>query len=285
MSEAAEEAVQYLNEKEDFASKYGWSTPSIPDLIWNDLRQGGRVLNSYLSLLGITESELKDDQEYWANVKGGFALGGLHTAVMSAVSNATEAAGKYKVADAILKSSVMNRELDKLNRASNTELARQVMVGRAKDVEDMLRDMEAQDARRENPRFSQEDYDEKIKALHIIANVAKDKDIRAALEKSGIAYGTERYAVAVADQYNLYEQLAENSRQRTANGGNIIQAYSTAEFNAAIEDAAERAINQNELLRDLPEEQKAVEKANMMQTIREGNHKINKLAALVQLRA
>lgn len=64
-----------------------------------------------------------------------------------------------------------------------------------------------------------------------------------------------------------------------------MQTYNTAEFNAAIEDAAERAINQNELLRDLPEEQKAVEKANMMQTIREGNHKINKLAALVQLRA
>lgn len=285
MSEAAEEAVQYLNEKEDFASKYGWSTPSIPDLIWNDLRQGGRVLNSYLSLLGITESELKDDQEYWANVKGGFALGGLHTAVMSAVSNATEAAGKYKVADAILKSSVMNRELDKLNRASNTELARQVMAGRAKNVEDMLRDMEAQDARRENPRFSQEDYDEKIKALRIIASVAKDKDIRASLEKSGITYGTERYAVAVADQYNLYEQLAENSRQRTANGGNIMQAYNTAEFNAAIEEAAQRAINQNETLRNLSETEKAAEKANMMQVIREGNHKINKLAALVQLRA
>ena len=82
MSEAAEEAVQYLNSKEDFASKYGWGGMSIGDMIVNDVYQGARVFDSYMSLLGLSNSELLNDAEYWANAKGGFALGGLHTGVM-----------------------------------------------------------------------------------------------------------------------------------------------------------------------------------------------------------
>jgi len=36
MQEGTEEGVQYLNSKEDFASKYGYSSASLGDLIIND---------------------------------------------------------------------------------------------------------------------------------------------------------------------------------------------------------------------------------------------------------
>jgi len=36
LSEGAEEGVQYLNSKEDFASKYGFRTPNISELLAND---------------------------------------------------------------------------------------------------------------------------------------------------------------------------------------------------------------------------------------------------------
>jgi len=75
MSEGAEEGVQYLNSKEDFAKKYGWNAPSIGDIIANDFIQGSRVAKAYLSVLGLADSELKDDKEFWSNVKGGFSMG------------------------------------------------------------------------------------------------------------------------------------------------------------------------------------------------------------------
>ena len=57
MSEGAEEGVQYLNSKEDFAKKYGWNAPSIGDIIANDFIQGSRVAKAYLSVLGLADSE------------------------------------------------------------------------------------------------------------------------------------------------------------------------------------------------------------------------------------
>jgi hypothetical protein len=64
-SEGAEEGVQYLNSKEDFASKYGFGNASLGDLIINDFVQGGRVAEAYLSLMGIGNSKLDDDLEFW----------------------------------------------------------------------------------------------------------------------------------------------------------------------------------------------------------------------------
>ena len=81
MEEGAEEAVQYINSKQDFASKYGFGGINFGDLIINDLVQGKEVLKAYGSLFGLTDSKYKDDAEFWQNVKGGFALGGGMTAV------------------------------------------------------------------------------------------------------------------------------------------------------------------------------------------------------------
>ena len=62
LSEGAEEGVQYLNSQEDFASKFGFSVPNIADLLANDWAQGRRVASAYMALLGLSKSELSDDE-------------------------------------------------------------------------------------------------------------------------------------------------------------------------------------------------------------------------------
>jgi hypothetical protein len=38
---------------------------SLADWITGDLKQGGRVVDAYLALAGIGNSQLLDDREYW----------------------------------------------------------------------------------------------------------------------------------------------------------------------------------------------------------------------------
>jgi len=101
MSEGAEEGVQYLNSKEDFAKKYGWNAPSIGDIIANDFVQGSRVAKAYLSVLGLADSELKDDKEFWSNVKGGFSMGFMNPMGMVLPGNIRGAYRQYKANDFI----------------------------------------------------------------------------------------------------------------------------------------------------------------------------------------
>jgi hypothetical protein len=178
MSETAEEAVQYLNSNEDYASKYGWNGMSFVDAIANDIYQGARVFNSYGALLGLTNSELLNDAEYWANAKGGFALGGLHTGVIRVGMEGFNAYRRIPTHEAILTSSIMNRELDAKDRASNVEFARQAMRKRTEETLSVLDWMEKNDSRRETPFFTQEDYDDKRKAATRISQMVNDNTIR-----------------------------------------------------------------------------------------------------------
>lgn len=238
-SEAAEEAAQYLNSKEDFASKYGWSGMSLGDMVMNDLHQGGRVLDAYLSLVGLSNSPLKDDEEYWSNLKGGFILGALPMAnpsgVIQVAGNTVRGYKEYKTQDAMISSGVMKREHDKIDRAANAEFARQAFQGRESHVLETIDQMEAADRRRENPFFTQEDYDEKRKAALQVMNMTKDEDIRGMLEAKGIQYGTERYANAVADLYNTTSALQENNQQTKETESNRKQIYNSEVFQHAIE--------------------------------------------------
>jgi len=68
---------------------------SLGDLIINDFRQGGRVADAYLSLLGIGNSPLADDVEFWQNVKGGFAMGAGHSGIVNVIGNTKEAVKQY----------------------------------------------------------------------------------------------------------------------------------------------------------------------------------------------
>ena len=85
--------------------------------------------------------------------------------------------------------------------------------------------MQQSDSRRETPRFQQEWYDEKIEDANRIQNLANDKGIRATLERNGIQYGTDRYAVAIADIYNLHRQAEANNEEYNQNQIELDKAY------------------------------------------------------------
>jgi hypothetical protein len=148
-SEAAEEAVQYLNSNEDYASKYGWNGMSLADAFINDFYQGTRVANTYLAMLGLTDSELMSDPEYWSNYQGGFALSMFHTGTIRMAVEGYNAYKEMPIHNAILTTGIMNRELEAHDRAANTEFARQAMRKRTDETLDVLDWMERNDSRRE----------------------------------------------------------------------------------------------------------------------------------------
>lgn len=240
MSEGAEEGVQYLNSKEDFASKYGFGNASLGDLIFNDFTQGGRVAEAYLSLMGIGNSKLDDDLEFWQNVKGGFALGGMggfHPGqIVNFYGNAKNMYNQYRTDQFIRESAVMNRERNRLDRAANVAFAEQAMNNREAEVKEAMVNMYQNDRRREEPEYTQDDYDEKIAAANGVMSLTKNEDIKAKLEAKGIKYGTKEYAVAIADLYDLNQQRIQNTSQTTQNNSELNSIYGSTEFNKAVDD-------------------------------------------------
>jgi hypothetical protein len=86
-SEAAEEARQYVNAEQAKRQQMGLGElPSLGSLFANEYSAGSRTQAAILAELGIGDSDLLDNEEFWCNYKGGFALGGGHTVTMRAVS-------------------------------------------------------------------------------------------------------------------------------------------------------------------------------------------------------
>ena len=244
MSEASEEAVQYLNSKKDFAKLYGYDGMDFGDAIINDFEQGKRVANAYLSLLGLTNSELKNDKEFWNNAKGGFALGSFNPGVSQFVNvyrSASDVVKEYKASQAILSNGVVSREVDRLNRAANVEFAKETMNGRGDAAIQVLEGLKDSDSRRENPNFSQEDYDEKIQDARGIVTLTNNEDVREMLEGMGIKYGSHGYAVAVSDLYALNQQRKANMQEFVQNQTALNQLYNGEEFSKKIDEFVENA--------------------------------------------
>lgn len=78
-----------------------------------------------------------------------------------------------------------------------------IMNNRENAIVSVLEDAKAADSRRRDPEYSSEDYDEKIKAVSELSNIAKSKRFRERMEAHGIEYGTKEYATAVADYYDI----------------------------------------------------------------------------------
>lgn len=251
MSEGAEEGVQHLNSKEDFAKKYGWNAPSIGDIIANDFVQGSRVAKAYLSVLGLADSELKDDQEFWSNVKGGFSMGFMNPMGMVLPGNIRGAYRQYKANDFITQSAVMDREFSNIERSNNADIVKHITSGgsklstntKAQELIQSLQYAKQNDSRRESPMYTEEQYDEQIQHINQLAATANNKNVRATLEAKGIKYGTDRYAHAVADLSNLYDQQKENAEQSESINRSINSEYSSNEFKKSIQDIADRYLN------------------------------------------
>lgn len=251
MSEGAEEGVQYLNSKEDFAKKYGWNAPSIGDIIANDFVQGSRVAKAYLSVLGLADSELKDDKEFWSNVKGGFSMGFMNPMGMVLPGNIRGAYRQYKANDFITQNAITDREFSNIERSNNADIVKHITSGgfklagntKTQELIQALQDAKQNDSRRESPMYTAEQYDEQIQHINQLASIANNKNVRATLEAKGIKYGTERYAHAVADLSNLYDQQKENAEQRESIDRSINAEYSSNEFKKSIQDVADRYLN------------------------------------------
>ena len=251
MSEGAEEGVQYLNSKEDFAKKYGWNAPSIGDIIANDFIQGSRVAKAYLSVLGLADSELKDDKEFWSNVKGGFSMGFMNPMGMVLPGNIRGAYRQYKANDFITQNAIMDREFSNIERSNNADIVKHITSGgfklsgnnKAQELIQSLEEAKKNDSRRESPMYTAEQYDEQIQHINQLAATANNKNVRSILEAKGIKYGTEKYAHAVADLNNMYDQLKENSEQSESINKSINDEYNSNEFKKSVQDIADRYLN------------------------------------------
>lgn len=232
LSEGAEEGVQYLNSQEDFASQFGFSVPNIADLLANDWAQGRRVASAYMALLGLSKSELSDDEEFWQNVRGGFALGFAHPAIMNIAGSVPNAIRQYNADQVLTESLVMGRELDKLDRAANVTFAKWAMKGKGGALLSELSRLYEEDKQRDGDerKHSDEDYDEKLNAIRTINRLVENKRVRGMLEAKGFKYGTSEYAHAVADIYNTQSSLLENSKETVSQNNALQQLYNTPEF-------------------------------------------------------
>ena len=247
-SEGAEEAAQYIHEKNDeFAKKYGWDGMSLGDMIINDVSVGGEIMNAYLAMLGIGDSPWANDAEFWSNWKGGAMLGFTNqSSLVNAVVRGVETAKQYKVDKVLTDAAIVNRELDDRDRASYVDVARQVMSNNTQYVLNYLDRMEAEENRRGERRVTtQEDIDATRKAVLDIAGLANSNTVRTELEESGTEYGTEDYAIAIADKYALRKQSVDIANQRKSGVGQLSQVYTSKEFNQEVDEQVQIVNAQN----------------------------------------
>lgn len=246
ISEMYEESVQYINSKKDF-TKYGYDGAPIEEIIASDMQSGGEAFKAYMAYLGIGESKYLDDTEFWANAKGGFALGGLHTAFTTTGGNVSQAFDDYmseKTMD-IGAQSVAERESGKINRTRNTVFAKEAMDGRSSNMISVLEDLKKQDGRRESPNFSQSAYDDMIDDAKQIVQLTNDKHVKGILEAKGIKYGTDDYAIAVADIQQLYKQRQANNEARQQQQQILNSAYDGKELDEIIDKVSEESLATN----------------------------------------
>lgn len=248
LSEAGEEGVQYLNSLEDYAGKYGWGGMSLGDLIINDFRQGGRVADAYLSLLGIGNSPLADDVEFWQNVKGGFAMGAGHSGIVNVIGNTKKAVKQYQTDQIIKNQALWNRRSDDIDRGAYATFAKQATLNREQETIHALQTMQERDSRRTDPEYTQEDYDDRINNGRSVMALAKNKTIRDILEAKGIKYGTDRYAYAIADIYAQRQAQMQNLKERTSGTGNINSLYMSKDFQDAVDQVIENQRSQSDLI-------------------------------------
>lgn len=244
-SEMAEEGVQYLNAKEDFAKKYGYGGVSFGDLIMNDMAQGIEIMKAYGSLLGLSDSELKDDAEFWPQLKSAFAMSVLGMGTVTNVTGAANDINQQLDGDKFVAANfAMSREADKINRASNVGYAKAAMEGKSDGVRSALKTRMQHDMMRETPEYTQEMYDEQINDFENVTKLANNQTIREKLEAKGIEYGTDRFAHAIADIANLRKQAIENANAQDRNNNDLNSVYYSKEFNDEVQQVSDDILSQ-----------------------------------------
>lgn len=242
-SEAAEEARQYVNAEQAKRQQMGLGElPSLGSLFANEYSAGSRTQAAILAELGIGDSDLLDNEEFWQNYKGGFALGGGHTVAMRAVSEIPGLVRQISADQAILNTGITNRVMMQNERAQGQLFAKEAMKGRSnmEQILNTMQELKQEDARRKEHTYSSDEWDASIKAAQDIMRMTLSPTTKAIMEKHGIQYGTDKYAAAVASVYQTGQNSDENRDQRQKAIDEYNQIIRSVQFNQAIDEELRR---------------------------------------------
>lgn len=242
-SEAAEEARQYVNAEQAKRQQMGLGElPSLGSLFANEYSAGSRTHAAILAELGIGDSDLLDNEEFWQNYKGGFALGGGHTVAMRAVSEIPGLVRQISADQAILNAGITNRVMMQNERAQGQLFAKEAMKGRSnmEQILNTMQQLKQEDARRKEHTYSSDEWDSSIKAAQDIMRMTLSPTTKAIMEKHGIQYGTDKYAAAVASVYQTGQNSDENRDQRQKAIDEYNQIIHSVQLNQAIDEELRR---------------------------------------------
>lgn len=242
-SEAAEEARQYINAEQAKRQQMGLGElPSLGSLFANEYSAGSRTQAAILAELGIGDSDLLDNEEFWQNYKGGFALGGGHTVAMRAVSEIPGLVRQISADQAILNAGITNRVMMQNERAQGQLFAKEAMKGRSnmEQILNTMQQLKQEDARRKQHTYSSDEWDSSIKAAQDIMRMTLSPTTKAIMEKHGIQYGTDKYAAAVASIYQTGQNSDENRDQRQKAIDEYNQIIHSVQLNQAIDEELRR---------------------------------------------
>lgn len=242
-SEAAEEARQYVNAEQAKRQQMGLGElPSLGSLFANEYSAGSRTQAAILAELGIGDNDLLDNEEFWQNYKGGFALGGGHTVAMRAVSETPGLVRQISADQAILNAGITNRVMMQNERAQGQLFAKEAMKGRSnmEQILNTMQQLKQEDARRKEHTYSSDEWDSSIKAAQDIMRMTLSPTTKAIMEKHGIQYGTDKYAAAVASVYQAGQNSDENRDQRQKAIDEYNQIIHSVQLNQAIDEELRR---------------------------------------------
>lgn len=242
-SEAAEEARQYVNAEQAKRQQMGLGElPSLGSLFANEYSAGSRTQAAILAELGIGDSDLLDNEEFWQNYKGGFALGGGNTVAMRAVSEIPGLVRQISADQAILNAGITNRVMMQNERAQGQLFAKEAMKGRSnmEQILNTMQQLKQEDARRKEHTYSSDEWDSSIKAAQDIMRMTLSPTTKAIMEKHGIQYGTDKYAAAVASVYQTGQNSDENRDQRQKAIDEYNQIIHSVQLNQAIDEELRR---------------------------------------------
>lgn len=242
-SEAAEEARQYVNAEQAKRQQMGLGElPSLGSLFANEYSAGSRTQAAILAELGIGDSDLLDNEEFWQNYKGGFALGGGHTVAMRAVSEIPGLVRQISADQAILNAGITNRVMMQNERAQGQLFAKEAMKGRSnmEQILNTMQQLKQEDARRKEHTYSSDEWDSSIRAAQDIMRMTLSPTTKAIMEKHGIQYGTDKYDAAVASVYQTGQNSDENRDQRQKAIDEYNQIIHSVQLNQAIDEELRR---------------------------------------------
>lgn len=242
-SEAAEEARQYVNAEQAKRQQMGLGElPSLGSLFANEYSAGSRTQAAILAELGVGDSDFLDNEEFWQNYKGGFALGGGHTVAMRAASEIPGLVRQISADQAILNAGITNRVMMQNERAQGQLFAKEAMKGRSnmEQILNTMQQLKQEDARRKEHTYSSDEWDASIKAAQDIMRMTLSPTTKAIMEKHGIQYGTDKYAAAVASVYQTGQNSDENRDQRQKAIDEYNQIIHSVQLNQAIDEELRR---------------------------------------------